>query len=133
MDIITIQDCCICYEPVDKNKAACMQTCCKHKIHKICFVKWLVTKIENPSCPVCGTHLNRDNINTILPKEMFIKYASKIINDKSKYLAAIIYEVEPPSQSQDRVWYKKLLKHTFICIVLFLVIVVMISWTLHKN
>ena len=44
-----MDDCPICYEPVDDSTGHCTLSC-KHSFHVACLTKW---SNDNPSCPLC--------------------------------------------------------------------------------
>lgn len=134
-EIVINPECCICYEHVSQENSVSMTCCCKNTIHKVCFIQWLVIKIENISCPICGTHLDKQNLNSILPKKTFIEYSKNIIKDKSKYLAAVIYDLTLPLpvRRSNLDLFVIIYKYILIFIVALLVVVVLLSWILHKN
>lgn len=139
MELITISniDCCICYESVDAVSSVIMTSCCKHEIHKMCFIQWILLKIQNPSCPVCGTSLSKTDVSNVLPKQDFVTLSKHKLKDKTNYIAAVIYDTRPPEHPPPMT-FAALVRHCciqnfFYIFLLSLMALSIFVWVVRKN
>ena len=115
--------CVICQEDytTDDNDNITYTNCC-HKFHTLCINDWYATKLNDPTCPTCGTppyvqnieQLNNYNSRKKLFEEvqrqesLFFQSLSNqippnIISDDVQIPPNIISDVQPPNNISDDV------------------------------
>ena len=50
IELNNIDSCCICLE---SDCQFLITLCCRQKIHKQCFIQWIITKGNMSTCPIC--------------------------------------------------------------------------------
>ena len=86
-------ECCICFETLDKNDLAILN--CNHKYHYKCIGKWMESILKNEIktndnfCPLCNNGTEIKNVicrDKIDPKKIKLEIKKqKIIKNKKKF------------------------------------------------